>query len=68
MSKFEDHSYLQGYADAMKEVSEQMDAYKDFAFEDETFSEEQVEGVNRMEHDMQGWLLDKAAEIEDEVN
>lgn len=65
--KFDDPGYLQGYADALKRFSQELDSYKDFAFASDAFTDAEVEGITRMEADLQQWLNDHVGEIEEEL-
>ena len=63
-----DGQYLRGYIDALSKFSKDLDDYKENAFESDAFTNEEVDGVTRMEHDLQRLLSDYIDELDRVLN
>lgn len=67
MSRFDDPGYLSGYTDALNMVAQELEAYKDFAFDSMSFSDDELSGVTRMEGEIQQLLVDHVVQIGEEM-
>lgn len=67
MSAFKDESYLQGYMDAIRTFTKELEAYRDYAFDSESYTDEELEGIGRMEAEFQQWLVDHVGSIGEEL-
>ena len=63
--RFQDHIYLEGYMDALSRFSKELDTYKEYAFDSDAFSDQELDGVMRMEADLQQWLSDEIDKVDD---
>jgi hypothetical protein len=63
-----DDTYVRGYLDAVKRLSEEVKAYADYAFDSEEYNEEEVGAITQMEGSLQAAFLDIVNNLQNEYN